>query len=73
MRNLLALGILLTCVGVAALAYSQFSYTETKPVLKAGPIEVTTQEQHHISIPTIGGVIILLAGLGFVFAGIKLG
>jgi len=69
MKNLTLLGAVLVVIGVLALVFSNFSYTETKPVLKAGPIEVNSQEEHHISIPTIGGVVLLLAGVGLVFAG----
>ncbi len=69
MRGLTLLGAVLVVVGVAALVLGNFSYTETKPVLKAGPIQINAQEEHHISIPTIGGIIILLAGAGLVIAG----
>ncbi len=69
MRGLTLLGAVLVVVGVAALVLGNFSYTETKPVLKAGPIQINAQEEHHISIPTIGGIIILLAGAGLVLAG----
>ncbi len=65
MRNIL--GGVLIVLGVAMLAFGSFSYTETKPVLKAGPLEVNTEEEHHVSIPAIGGVIVLLAGVGVLF------
>lgn len=69
MRNLVALGVVLIVLGAAALLFGQFSYTETKPVVKAGPIQINAQEEHHISIPTIAGAVIVLAGLGLVLAG----
>jgi len=69
MRNLTLLGAVLVIVGVLALVFSNLSYTETKPVLKAGPLEVNAQEEHHISIPTIGGIVVVLAGVALVFAG----
>jgi hypothetical protein len=68
MRGLAALGVVLIVLGVLALVFGNFSYTETKPVLKAGPLQVNSQEEHHISIPTIGGVALLIAGVGLVFA-----
>ena len=71
MRGIMVLGIALICIGVAALAFGQFSYTETKPLIKAGPIQVNTQEEHYVSIPTIAGIIIMVAGIGFVFVGSK--
>jgi hypothetical protein len=69
MRGLPLLGAVLIIVGVLALILGNISYTETKPVLKAGPIEVNAQEEHRISIPTIAGVVIVLAGVGLVLVG----
>lgn len=69
MKNLTLIGVFLIAFGIAALVLGNVSFTETKPVLKAGPVEVTTQEEHHISIPTIAGIVILLAGAGLVVAG----
>jgi hypothetical protein len=69
MRNLLALGIVLVLLGTGGLLIGHFSYTETKPVLDAGPIHVTTQEQHRVSIPTIAGIVMLAAGIGMIVIG----
>jgi len=62
-------GILLIVLGVAGLLFGHFSYTDTKPVLKAGPLEVDSQQEHHISIPTIGSIVLLVAGAGLLVAG----
>ncbi|HEY4124926.1 MAG TPA: hypothetical protein VGM36_09955 [Rhizomicrobium sp.] len=69
MRNTVWIGVVLIVLGIAGLVFENFSYTETKPVLKAGPIEVNSQEEHHISIPTVAGVVVLLAGVALVFVG----
>jgi uncharacterized membrane protein YidH (DUF202 family) len=69
MRGLTLLGAVLVVVGVLALVLGNFSYSDTKPVAKLGPLEVNAQEEHHVSIPTIGGIVVLLAGVGLVFAG----
>jgi uncharacterized membrane protein len=71
MRNLSILGVILIALGVAALFLGHFSFTETKPVLKAGPLQVNSQEDHTVWIPTAGGIVVLLAGLGLVLAGRK--
>jgi hypothetical protein len=63
------LGAVLAVLGVAALLFGGFSYTESKPVLDAGPLHVTSQEEHDVSIPVIAGVVILIAGLGLIVAG----
>ena len=69
MKNLTLLGAVLVVVGVIALFYGHFSFTETKPVLKAGPLQINSQEDHTVWIPTAAGIIIVLAGLGLVIAG----
>ena len=69
MRNLTYLGVVFVILGAAALLFGRFGYTETKPVLDAGPIHVTSQEEHSVSIPMIAGVVILIAGLGLIVAG----
>ena len=69
MRNLLALGIVLVLLGAGGLLMGHFSFTETKPVLDAGPIHITTQEEHRVSIPTIAGIVMLVAGVGLIIVG----
>ena len=69
MKNLTMLGVLLIVIGVGALVFGNISFTETKPLIKAGPLEVNTQEEHRVSIPTIAGIVILLAGAGLLVAG----
>ena len=68
MKNLLGIGVFLIVLGVVGLAIGQFSYTETKPVLKIGPMQVNSEEQHRVNIPTIAGVVVVLAGVVLVFA-----
>ena len=69
MRGLTLIGAVLVVLGVGALLFGHFSYTETKPLVDAGPIHINTQEDHTVWIPTIAGVVVLLAGVGLVFAG----
>lgn len=71
MRGMVLIGALLAILGVAALAFGQVRYTDTEPVVKAGPLQVDKKESHVISFPTVGGVILLVAGLGFVFVGMR--
>jgi Na+/proline symporter len=63
------LGVVLIVLGIGGLLFSHFSYTETKPLLKAGPLQVNSQEEHTISIPTIGSIVLLIAGASLVIAG----
>ena len=69
MKGLPLAGVVLIVVGVTALLIGHFSYTETKPLLKAGPLQVNTQQEHSIDIPTIGGIVIIVAGVLLIFAG----
>ncbi len=69
MKNLTLLGAVLIVLGVGALFFGHFSFTETKPVLKAGPLQINSQEDHTVWIPTAAGIVVLLAGLGLVVAG----
>lgn len=73
MKGISILGIVLIVLGVAALFFGHFSFTETKPVLKAGPLQVNSQEDHTVWIPTVAGIVVLLAGVGLVFAGRRQG
>jgi hypothetical protein len=69
MKPIAMLGVLLIVLGVAGLFLSRVSWTETKPVVKIGPLEVNSQENHTVWIPTAAGVIAVLAGVGLVYAG----
>ncbi|HWC62536.1 MAG TPA: hypothetical protein VG501_02860 [Rhizomicrobium sp.] len=66
MKNLSILGVVLIVLGVAALFFGHVTFTETKPAVKLGPLEVNTQENHTVWIPTVAGIVILLAGVGLI-------
>jgi hypothetical protein len=66
MRNLSILGVVLVVLGAGSLLLGHFSYSDTKPVLDAGPIHVTAQEEHRVSIPEIAGIAVLIAGIGLI-------
>ncbi len=69
MRNLTILGVVLIVLGVGALVFGHFTYTETKPVAYIGPVHINKQEENHVSIPTIAGIVVVIAGLGLVVLG----
>jgi hypothetical protein len=71
MKPIAILGLVLIVLGIGGLFISHVSWTETKPVVKVGPLEVNSQEDHTVWIPTAAGVVAVLAGLGLVFAGKK--
>lgn len=69
MRGLSLLGVVLLLIGVGVLIFGHFSYTETKPVADIGPVHINAEEEHHVSIPTIAGIVMVIAGLGLVVVG----
>ena len=69
MRPLVIFGILLIAIGVAGLVIDNISFTEKRVVVDAGPIKVTADQQHTIPIPSIAGVIAIVAGAAMAFYG----
>lgn len=67
MRTLSLIGILLVVLGIGGLIVENVSFTETKEVVDIGPVEINSEEKHNIPIPTIAGVIAVIAGLGMIF------
>jgi hypothetical protein len=68
MRNLMGVGVLLVVLGIVGLVVQNVHFTETKRVVDIGPLHVNSEEQHNVPIPTIAGIIAVIAGLGMVFA-----
>lgn len=69
MKPMAILGILLIAIGIAGLAIDNISFTERKTIVDAGPLKVTADEQRTIPIPTIAGIIAVVAGAGLLFMG----
>lgn len=69
MKPMAILGVLLIVVGIAGLAIDNISFTERKTIVDAGPIKVTADEQRTIPIPTIAGIVAVIAGAGLLFVG----
>ena len=67
-RNLLLIGIVLMVLGIGGLIVQNVTFTETKHVLNVGSLQVTAEEQHNVPIPTIAGIVAVIAGLGMIFA-----
>jgi hypothetical protein len=69
MKPMTILGVVLILAGIAGLFISNVSWTETKPLIKAGPIQINHDEDHTVWIPTAAGVMAVVAGLGLVMVG----
>ena len=68
MKPITILGAVLIVAGVIGLFFGHFSYSQTTPVLKAGPLQINSQEDHTVWIPTAAGIAAVIAGAGLVFA-----
>ena len=68
MRNLMLVGVLMVALGIAGLIVQNVRFTETKKVVDLGPIQIRSEEQHNVPIPTIAGIFAVIAGLGMIFA-----
>lgn len=71
MKPMVILGIVLIVGGIAGLFISRVTWTETEPLVKAGPIQINHEENHSVWIPTAAGVISVIAGLGLVMVSRK--
>lgn len=64
-----ALGIALIIIGAVALIYQGITYTKRREVVELGPIEMTAEQKETIPIPPIVGGVLIVAGIGVLFAG----
>ncbi len=71
MRNLMAVGVVLIVLGLAGLVIENVTFTETKKVVDIGPLEINSEEQHNVPIPTIAGIMAILAGFGLILTSRK--
>ena len=69
MKPIAILGLALIVLGIAGLLITHVSWTETKPLVDLGPLHIDSHEDHTVWIPTVAGVVVVLAGLGLVIAG----
>jgi len=64
-------GILLIVVGILALVYQGFSYSETKQDAQIGPLEIQHQETHDVPISPIVGAVCIVAGVAVLVVGMR--
>jgi uncharacterized membrane protein len=64
-------GIILIAIGILALVYQGFSYTQTKQDAKLGPVEINHQETHNVPIPPIVGGVCIVGGVLALAAGAR--
>ena len=63
-------GIVLIVLGIIALVYQGFSFTEQKQDAKLGPVVISHDETHNVWVPPVIGGVLIVAGIGsFVASG----
>jgi uncharacterized membrane protein len=62
MNGIKIVGIVLVLLGVLALAYGQFTYTEDSHDAKVGPVELTVKDKETVNVPAWAGVAAILVG-----------
>jgi hypothetical protein len=63
------IGVILIVLGVIGLVVANVTFTEHKTVLDAGPVKITQNQEKSVPIPTIAGIVAVVAGLALIFAG----
>jgi hypothetical protein len=71
MKGTIIAGILLTVLGVLALAYQGITYTQQKKVIDLGPLQASTKTEKHIPIPPVLGIAAIGGGVALVIAGVR--
>jgi uncharacterized membrane protein YidH (DUF202 family) len=62
--------LVLIVLGVLALAYGGFSYTDDKTAVKLGPLELSVKEKKTVNVPVWVGVgAVVVGGLLLAFGG----
>lgn len=69
MKSQSILGVLLIALGIIAFAYQGFTYTTREKAVDLGPIQITADKTHTVSLPPIVGAVALIAGLVLVVTG----
>jgi hypothetical protein len=69
MRPIVIFGAMLIAIGVAGLVIDNITFTDKHTIIDAGPIKVTEDRQHSIPVPSVVGVIAVVAGAGMVLFG----
>ena len=60
-------GIVLIILGVLALVYHEFTYTETKQDAQIGSLKIQHQETETVPLPPIAGGVFIAAGVAALF------
>jgi hypothetical protein len=71
MKGLSLGGVLLIILGAVALVYQGITYTTSKKVVDAGPLQITHKESHTVPLPPVLGVVAIAGGIGLLVLGAR--
>jgi len=71
MKPMLAVGLVLIALGVAALASGGLTYTGRDVVLDLGPVRATADRQKTLSLPPAVGIVVVLGGVALLIVGLR--
>jgi hypothetical protein len=69
MKPIAVIGLILLLGGFAGLIVPHIGFSQTTPVLKAGPLEVDKTEDHYVWIPAAASVLAIAVGAGLIVVG----
>ena len=61
-------GIALIALGIIALTYGGFGYSQEKTLIDVGGLKATTTEHKSLPVAPIGGVLALIGGIALIVA-----
>ena len=62
MKTAIIAGAAMLVLGVAALVYGGFSYTDQETAAKLGPFEVEVQQDKRVNVPVWAGALLAISG-----------
>jgi hypothetical protein len=71
MKPLLAAGLVLIALGLAALVFQGVTYTSRDVVLDIGPVRATADRQKTLSLPPVLGIVVVLGGVALLIVGLR--
>lgn len=71
MKGLSLGGVLLIILGAVALVYQGITYTTSKKVVDAGPLQISHKETHTFPLPPVLGGIAIAGGIGLLVLGAR--
>ncbi|QEE29283.1 DUF3185 domain-containing protein [Terriglobus albidus] len=71
MKAATIVGILLILLGIVGFAMGGFSFKEHKKDVDLGPVQISHEEKHGVTIPPVLSGIALIGGIGLVVVGAR--